>query len=84
MVLVFNGSSSLELPSHCFKFSVDDNFLVEEVKNWYKFKFYFTNKSSDPRFESEKQALKLLETTILHRRFCYSVDNFLVRKNFRI
>ena len=30
------GPSSLDLQSHCFKFSVEDNSLIEQVKSWYE------------------------------------------------
>ena len=50
--------SSLGFSSHCFKSSVEDNSLIEQVKSWYELESYGTYKSADPRSASDKQALK--------------------------
>ena len=64
VVWVLSGPlpSFLGLASHCFKCSVGDNSLVEQVKNWYELESYGTNKSADT-----------LEMTISHDGTGYSV-----------
>ena len=61
--------SSLSLPSHNFKCSVEGNSLVEQIKSWYEFESYDTYKLAAPRSASDKQALKTLESTISHEDY---------------
>ena len=56
--------SSLGLPSHCFKCSVEDKSFKEQVNSWYELESYVSYQSADPRSASDKQALKTLESTI--------------------
>ena len=76
--------SSLVLPCHCFKCTVEDNSLIEQDKNWYELESYGTYKSADPRSASDKQALRTLESNISHDGTRYSVDIRWIDKDFKL
>ena len=76
--------SSLGLPCHCFKCTVEDNSLIEQDKNWYELESYGTYKSADLRSTSDKQALRTLESNISHDGTRYSVGIRWIDKDFKL
>ena len=59
--------------STCFKATVEDLSLAEQVKSWYDLESYGSCVQADPRSAADKRANKSLETTTVHDGERYSV-----------
>ena len=74
--------------STCFKATVEDLSLAEQVKSWYELESYGAYIQADPRSAADKRANKLLESTTFHDGERYSVgmlwndDNVTLPNNY--
>ena len=80
--------TSASFVSTCFKATVEDLSLAEQVKAWYDLESYGSCVQADPRSAADKRANKILETTTVHDEDRYSVgmlwatDNVTLPNNY--
>ena len=76
--------TSASFVSMCFKATVEDLSLAEQVKAWYDIESYGSCIQADPRSAADKPAIKILEATTQHDGERYSVGKLWATDNVKL